>query len=1334
MSVDNVDDKGDDADASIHEEKKEEEEEKGSASLGNYFRVLSYGTGLDYFLVVLAVLSSVGVGVSLPLMQIVFGRLVGDFTAYSTPGNTLTEAAFKKLFTKNSLWFVYLFIGKFVLSYISMLTVRVSGVRISAALRLAYLQALLKQPVSSMDAISPGTVANRITNTSNTIQLGVSQQLTMLVQSIALVVGLYVVSFIYEWRLTLVISSGLLFIILCYGASLPIFLKIHKRTEEMQDLASKVAFEVFSSIRIVVAFGAEKRLAAKHEAVLLKARKNESKNSPVMGFMIMPMFFAMYACFALAFWYGVKLYTNGTVDDLTSIIIVLFSVVFAISAIGRVSTPIIAISKAASGASILFTTIDAEVSDQSGLKAPDVSSENDITMTDIKFAYPSRPTVKILDSLNITFESGKVTAIVGPSGSGKSTTVALLERWYDLGQELPEPPKKGDKKKEGDQGEKSEKKAFKIFGKKNEAATSTEDTNDGSEPPGMNTSDGDERLQVRVNSGSIKIGPHEIRDVDVKWWRAQIGLVQQEPFLFNDTIFNNVSHGLYGTQWENETREKKLELVVEACKEAFADEFISQFPDGYDTIVGDQGMMMSGGQRQRIAIARSIIKRPPILILDEATSAIDVRSERIVQRALDRVSQNRTTIVIAHRLSTIKRADKIVVVRSGKVVEQGTHEELLQFTEGIYHNLVRAQQLAIEDDVPGSDLKEVEAFTGEDLELRRSKSKAESAIRGGAAEEIDLEGEAKYTKQGITKTFGRLLWEQRSHWVLYLFTIVGALGGGAVYPLQAWLFAQLINAFTKFGQELIDEGNFWSLIFFVQSLGVAVAYCMLGWASYEAAVVVSTHYRQEYFVNMITKRISFFDQEGHSPGTLSGRLTTDSTQIMQLLGMEMSMAYIAVFNLIGSLIIAFVFGWKLSLVGLFAILPAILLAGYYRVKLEMQFEQMNAAVFADSSQFATEAVGAFRTVTSLTMEGVVTERYNKLLAGHTIRALKRAIPSSFVFGLSDSVDLACMALAFWYGGQLLATREYDMIQFFVVYMAVVQGSQAAGVWFSMAPNIAQATGAANRIISLRPDQNDSDWIGKRPLSSTDGPIGLEFRDVRYTYNSRNIPVLKGLNMKIEPGQFAALVGASGCGKSTIISLLERFYDVDNGAIIADDQNLNDLAVAEYRAAVSLVSQEPTLYEGTIKENVGLSVEEGRATDADIERACQEAQIHEFVTSLPQGYNTPLGPKGLSLSGGQKQRLSLARALLRQPRLLLLDEATSSLDSSSERLVQEAIERAAGEGGQTIVAVAHRLATIQKADVIFVLGSGNVLEKGNHAELLAKRGLYWQMCRAQALDR
>lgn len=242
---------------------------------------------------------------------------------------------------------------------------------------------------------------------------------------------------------------------------------------------------------------------------------------------------------------------------------------------------------------------------------------------------------------------------------------------------------------------------------------------------------------------------------------------------------------------------------------------------------------------------------------------------------------------------------------------------------------------------------------------------------------------------------------------------------------------------------------------------------------------------------------------------------------------------------------------------------------------------------------------------------------------------------------------------------------------------------------------------------------------------------IEFRNVWFTYPTRNIAVLQGLNLHIRHGQFAAIVGSSGSGKTTVISLLERFYEPSSGTITYNGDPITSMSLKELRGHMSLVAQEPYLVHGTIRDNVLLGVQKGSVTDRKLHEACCGAGIHEFVSSLPDGYETDVGTGGILLSGGQKQRVSIARALIRDPDVLLLDEATSSLDSATEKEVQAVLEKA-GKGRTTVV-VAHRLATVQKADVIFVMHQGRIVERGNHQSLLSRRGTYWQMCQAQTLS-
>lgn len=490
--------------------------------------------------------------------------------------------------------------------------------------------------------------------------------------------------------------------------------------------------------------------------------------------------------------------------------------------------------------------------------------------------------------------------------------------------------------------------------------------------------------------------------------------------------------------------------------------------------------------------------------------------------------------------------------------------------------------------------------------------------------------------------------------------------------------------------------------------------------------------------------IPFFDRQENSSGSLMSLLSGDPKQLQELLGFNSVFPMISICSVIGCIIISLYFGWKLSLVAIFAVMPIIIGGSFLRVRYDFKFEAMNTKVFSGSSQFATEAIGAFRTVSSLTMEDSIIERYRVLLQDQVRKSTKKASYAMLVYAFTDSVELLGMALTFWYGGQLLASREYQPIQFFVIYAAIIQGAQAAGQYLSITVNVAKATDASNRILELRAKaQSNSDTaMSKRIANPTGSGAKITFQNVNFHYAENTAPLFSNLNIAIEAGQFIACVGPSGCGKTTIISLLERFYQPFNGTISLDDIDINTLDIPSYRRDLALVSQEPRLFSGTIRQNLLLGVDESTITEEEVIQACRDAEIHDFISSLPESYATELGLNTqTALSGGQKQRLCLARALLRKPKLLLLDEATSSLDSQSEKLVQGAIERLAGQRSMTVIAVAHRLATIQKADVIFVFGErdvdgkkgSKVVEKGSHGALLARRGVYWSMCQAQALD-
>jgi len=515
-------------------------------------------------------------------------------------------------------------------------------------------------------------------------------------------------------------------------------------------------------------------------------------------------------------------------------------------------------------------------------------------------------------------------------------------------------------------------------------------------------------------------------------------------------------------------------------------------------------------------------------------------------------------------------------------------------------------------------------------------------------------------------------------------------------------------------------------MFLVLALGVGAAYALMGSMFTSITHHINAYYRFEYFENVLRQGIPFFDAEGNSAGTLTAQLNTHPAALQELLGPSTGLMLISTVSIIGCCVLSLCIGWKLALVCICAALPFLFFAGLIRIRIEIGFAKDTAEVFEESAQFASEAVGAFRTVSSLIMEQSIRNRYDVLLKGHVKKAFRKTALASVIFSASESINLLATALCFWYGGRLLANRELSTYEFFIVYIAIIQGGENAGQFFGFTENIAQAAEAANRIFGKR--EKNPPPPGS-PMPGGDSGCGVVFKGVNFKYPTRDTPIFQDLNLKIPAGSFAAFVGASGCGKTTTISLLERFYDPTSGRIEIDGEDITSLDVTSYRNSVSLVAQEPTLYAGTIAENVrlGATTTSPPPTDEEIIQACKDAYIHEFIVSLPDGYQTIVGAKGMGLSGGQKQRVAIARALVRKPRMLLLDEATASLDSESERFVQKAFDRA--RVGRTVIAVAHRLSTVQAADVIFVFDEGRVVESGTHGELVRARGVYYQMVRS-----
>ncbi|KAJ4259744.1 hypothetical protein NW762_007675 [Fusarium torreyae] len=1239
------------------------DEAEKPAGLGDLWRVYRFADRLDWFLNITSLICSIASGAAMPLMTIVFGQFTGRFSDFA--GGSVDPDDFKDDVNQFVLWFIYLFVGKFVLAYVATTAVTISGIRTTRVLRQRFLEHLLRTEIWYFDTANVGSPATQMTTNVTRINQGIAEKLSLLVQGLAMFFSSFVVAISVQWKLALITLTVVPLFFLIIGIGMAIDAPIEAKVTGSYSQGNAFAQEVLASIRTVHAFWAQGRMKVRYDKYLDEAHQYGKKKSIVYGIMSSSTYFCMYGGNALAFWQGFRMYQSGEIDSVGTVFTVVLSVLLASSSIGLLYPQVPALANGAAAASELFKIFDKPSSLDPLSNEGKVPStcQGQLQVDDISFSYPSRPDTQVLKNLTLNIPAGKTTAFVGASGSGKSTIIGLLERWY-----IP-------------------------------------------------------------SSGRLLLDGMDVSMLNVKWLRSQMALVQQEPVLFRGTVFENVAKGFTEAQKALALDEQRR-LVQEACEAAYAHEFILKLEQGYDTYLGERGGTLSGGQKQRVAIARSVVSNPKILLLDEATSALDPTAERIVQKALSHVSQERTTVVIAHRLSTIKDADNIVVISAGQVVEQGTHEELITL-DAHYARLIKAQNLAIPENDTHNDLSAKEGPMVTD-----SDDAVERVMTAQTEKSVALkDGKSKPKDRSLLTSIFLILKEQKSLLPAICVSAAACSIAAATWPGQAILFSRLVTTFSS-SEPSASDANFYSLMFFVIALGNLIAYFVIGYLSNIVAQSMSHQYRLELFSRMVDMDIDFFDRTENSSGALASILSSVPSSLQELLGLNIFVVLIMIVNLTASSALTLGYGWKLALVMVFAGLPLVTGSGYVKIRLESRLHDSNEVRFRESASLASEAVSALRTVASLTAESDFIHEYSETLSSIVIKSIKSLSVAMVAYAFSQSVEFLVMALGFWYGSRLMASGEYTAEQFFLIFMGVLFAGQAAAQLFANLGSLTRAKGAANYLFNLR---EENPMIRETDDNKDEGPdfdrtVGIH--NVYFKYKSRSTRVLSGLSMDINPSQFVAVVGPSGCGKSTLISLLERYYDPTSGMICAGQQDIKNISPRLYRNEMSIVQQEPVLYEGSVRENIlmGLDGDSADASDERLNEAARQANVLDFVSSLPEGFNTHCGARGSAFSGGQRQRIAIARALIRKPKLLLLDEATSALDSHSERLVQEALEKSRKESGCSVIAVAHRLSTIRNADVIFVLVGGKVAEVGTHEELQAMGGVYADMCQAQSLDR
>lgn len=631
---------------------------------------------------------------------------------------------------------------------------------------------------------------------------------------------------------------------------------------------------------------------------------------------------------------------------------------------------------------------------------------------------------------------------------------------------------------------------------------------------------------------------------------------------------------------------------------------------------------------------------------------------------------------------------------------------------GLYYQLVKSQHAQNTSNEVLNKAGSVEVQT----EKRAGKNFAVSIQN----DKTSLTGEGK-SQSSETSIWNILKWNA-PEWHYIVLGIIGSTMVGISTPIYAINYGELMGLLGKpRNEDVTQEKNYYSLMFLVIALTAGLGAFLQNYMLSIAGEKLTYRLRVRIFKAILQREMDWFDKPENNVGSLCSRLSSDASAVQGGTGARLGVIFQVLSGITFGLLIGFFCSWKLALIsGFFA--PLMMLSGFVGVKISIGEDSSKAKALENSVAVATEAISSIRTVKSLGREETFKSNYMSCLEDPHLKYLRRAPRRGLIYALTVYGSSTVAVFSFAYGGYLVLYEGLAYKEVFKITEALIFGMEMIGQAMAFTPNYGRAKAAAGRIYNLLIEDSKENY-GSIDFEMVDGPI--DFEDVRFHYSIRpDVTVLDGIKFEVPTGKTVALVGKSGSGKSTCAQLLQRFYEPVSGAISVDKRNIRSSSVKSFRTFIGAVSQEPILFNRTIAENIAYGDLNRTITLNEIIKAATDANVHSFISSLPLGYETIVGSRGVQLSGGQKQRVAIARILIRNPKILILDEATSALDSECERAVQEALDRA-GEG-RTCLVIAHQLSTIKRAHNILVIEQGKVIEQGSHDELLSKRGEYYRL--------